>query len=522
MEQTSARFKIFVLFTACLTGALVMAIQVLGARAVAPFFGVSLFVWTALIAVTLLALAAGYLIGGMLADRNGTPALLFGLIGVSGIWVLLIPLIKLAIFQAALPLGLRWGALISALTLFGPPLFLLGCVSPFVVRLATQEWDRLGRTVGLLYAVSTAGSFFGTIATGYYVVAEWGVSRAFQGIGMLLLGLAAIYFAAFRGRPAALLLPLLALVVGAVLPHNSSAVLADGTVVTVIDSRDGFYGRVQMVEYKGVGGHTREMIIDGLVQGGIDVATGQSVYDYPYLLEHLAVAANPQGKRALVIGLGPAVVPRRFVARGIETEIVDIDPAVVSAAHTYFGLPQGLRVHLNDARYFLETSKSSYDYIVLDVFNGDTTPGHLLTREALQLVRARLAPGGVLALNLMGSLGADRRMTASVIRTLESVFPWVQVYPLFEPGKDGAGNIEVLAGIGKPLAEIPALDESSVHPFARATLREALARRYVWSGSKEGIVLTDDYNPIDVLDLPTKEAVRRRILDSTPHELLLG
>ena len=307
-----------------------------------------------------------------------------------------------------------------------------------------------------------------------------------------------------------------------VFPHKSTALLADGTVATVIKSQDGFYGRVQVVEYKGSGGHTREMIIDGLVQGGIDVATKQSIYEYPYLLEHLAVAAHPQGRRALVIGLGPAVVPRRFMARGIETEIVDIDPAVVSAAHIYFGLPQALRVHLDDARYFLGTTTASYDYIILDVFNGDTTPGHLLTREALQLVRARLTPGGVLALNLMGSLTTERRMTASVIRTLETVFPWVQVYPVFAPDKDGAGNIALLAGTGQPLGEIPPLDESSVHPFARALLHDTLTRHYVWTGSHEGIILTDDYNPIDVLDLPMKEGVRRRILDSTPHELLLG
>ena len=520
MEKFPKGFNFFLLVTAVISGALVMAIEVLGARAVAPFFGVSLFVWTALIAVTLLALAAGYLVGGMLADRKDSPSLLFGLIGVAGILVLMIPLIKIAVFQAALPLGLRWGTLISAIILFGPPLFLLGCVSPFVVCLVAKEWSRLGRTVGLLYALSTAGSFFGTLITGYYVVAAWGVSRAFQVTGMLLLVLAAIYFAVFRGRLAVLLIPVLALTAGMVLPKHSSAVLADGTKVQLIDSRDGFYGRVQVVEYQGAGGHTREMIIDGLVQGGIDVATGQSIYEYGYLLEHLSIATNPQGRRALVIGLGPAIVPRLFAARGIETEIVDIDPAVVLAAHTYFHLPATQLVHLADARYFLGTSTASYDYIVLDVFNGDTTPGHLLSREALELVRARLAPGGVLALNMVGSLGQDRRMTASVMRTLKTVFPWVQVFPLFAPGS--SGNMEVIAGTGKPLEAVPPFNDAEVHPFARVGLQDALARRFTWTDVDEGIVLTDDYNPIDVLDLPMKEAVRRGILQSTPHALLLG
>ncbi len=522
MNQFPRTFQPFLLFTAGLTGALVMAVQVLGARAVAPFFGVSLFVWTALIAVTLLALAAGYMAGGRWADRSGSPALLYVLIGTAGAWLLLIPLIKAPVLESALPLGLRMGALASALVLFGPPLFLLGCVSPFVVRLAAREWSRLGRTVGLLYAVSTAGSFFGTLVTGYYVVAEWGVSRAFQGAGVLLLGLASVYFALFRSRPAVLLLPLAALLASAISPQASETVLADGTVARVIESRDGFYGRVQVVEYRGSGGHTREMVIDGLIQGGIDAVTGQSVYEYPYLLEYLAMEARPGGRRALVIGLGPAVVPRRFAARGIETEIVDIDPAVVAAARDHFGLPAGQRVHLADARYFLSTASAYYDYIILDVFSGDTTPGHLLTREALELVRARLAPDGVLALNLIGSLGHERRMTASVVRTLEAVFPRVQVYPLFAPEGGGPGNIIVVAGAGKPGGRLPMPDEAAIHPMARAVLRETLARRFVWTGSDEGIVLTDDYNPIDVLDLPMKETLRRRILDSTPAGILLG
>ena len=190
------------------------------------------------------------------------------------------------------------------------------------------------------------------------------------------------------------------------------------------------------------------------------------------------------------------------------------------AARTYFHLPATQPVHLADARYFLSTTTSSYDFIVLDVFNGDTTPGHLLTREALELVRARLAPGGILALNMVGSLGADRLMTASVMRTLKTVFPWVQVFPLFAPGS--SGNMEVVAGLGKPLAEVPLFNDADVHPFVRVSLKDALARRFEWIDGSEGIVLTDDYNPIDVLDLPLKEAVRRGILNSTPHALLLG
>lgn len=516
-------FRPFLLLTAGLTGALVMAIEVLGARVIAPFFGVSLFVWTALIAVTLLALSVGYVVGGRWADRSGSPALLFQLIAVAGLLVLLIPFAKSTVLQAVLPLGLRWGALVGATILFSPPLFLLGCVSPLLVRLAAQEWSRLGSTVGLLYAISTAGSVVGTLVAGYYLVSAWGLVQSFHAIGFVLLTLSATYFIFFRGKLLAVLLPLIALGVAFVPPTEKRAVLADGTIATVVDGRDGFYGRVQVVEYKGTAGHIREMLIDGLVQGGIDVASGQSVYEYPYLLEHLVVAANPSGKRCLVVGLGPGVLPRRLAQRGIETEVVDIDPAVVAMARRHFGFSPDQKVHLADARYFIATAENDYDFIILDVFAGDTTPGHLLTREALTLVRERLAPGGVVAINLIGSLGAERRMTASVMRTVAAVFPWVQVYPLFNLGEgDDSGNIALVAGVGEPLAILPPLDESGVNPMARDILRQSLAQRYVWQGHGEGIELTDDYNPIDVLDLPLKEKIRKRIIEMTPVEILLS
>ena len=516
-------FQPFLLLTAGLTGALVMAVEVLGARVIAPFFGVSLFVWTALIAVTLLALATGYVAGGRWADKSGSPTVLFSLIAASGALLLLVPFTKAAVLQAALPLGLRWGALTGALTLFGPPLFLLGCVSPFLVRLAAKEWSQLGRTVGLMYAVSTAGSFFGTVFTGYYLVAELGLSRAFQLSGVILLALAALFFTVFRGRPAALLLPFFALLTNALPLQNGHAVLADGTVAQVVDSKDSFYGRVQVVEYRGTNGHTREMLIDGLIQGGIDVVSGQSVYEYAYLLERLSRAANPQGKKCLVIGLGTGVIPRSFAEQGIATEVVDIDPVVVSAARTHFGLPSGLPVHLVDARYFLATAATRYDYIILDVFNGDTTPGYLLSREALELVRTRLEPGGVLGINLIGRLGTEQQMTASVMRTLEAAFPWVQIFPQFIPGPDAdSGNISIIAGTGKLLGDLPALDESNIHPFAREGVRKAWVQHYAWKSSNEGIILTDDYNPLDVLDLPLKETIRHNILNGTPHEILLS
>ena len=107
----SRPFLLYLILTSLLCGSLVMVIEVLGSRVIGPFFGASLFVWTALITVTLVALAAGYSVGGVFADRQRSPNRLYTIILVAGILVLLIPLLKLPVLKLTMPLGVRGGAL---------------------------------------------------------------------------------------------------------------------------------------------------------------------------------------------------------------------------------------------------------------------------------------------------------------------------------------------------------------------------------------------------------------------------
>lgn len=513
----------YLVATTGLCGALVMVVEVLGSRVIGPFFGVSLFVWTALITVTLLSLAAGYAIGGQLADRHPSPDWLYGLIIAAGVLVALVPLLKAPIIQATVPLGLRGGALLSATLLFAPALLLLGCVSPYVVRIAAREWSQLGRTVGVLYAVSTAGSFAGTALTGFFIIAYIGVSNAFYLAGAVLCLLGLGYFAIFRRRTLALaaLLPFaLPLLVQAPLP---SAVLPDGTKATLLDAADSFYGNVKVVEYRGTLGATREMMIDGLIQGGIDPANGKSVYEYPYLMEHLLLAAKPDSKQVLVIGLGPGVVVGGLQERGILTDVVDIDPLVVTMAERHFGFRPQRPVVVDDGRYVLAQDGQRYDAILMDVFNGDITPGHLLSREALGRAKARMSEDGVLVMNLIGGLGEGSRALPAIINTLRTQFSDLAVFPLFpESGNGGAGgNFVVLARNGS-LAEALALRHvDGTHPLAAAGVESALRQGRVPGVTGDGLVLTDDFNPLDVLETELHESVRKTILSTTPAVILL-
>lgn len=516
-------FHFFVMLTTVLCGGLVMVVEVLGSRVIGPYFGVSLFVWTALITVTLLSLSAGYALGGYLADRRPSPDWLYGLIMAAGVLVFLVPILKAPVIQATVPLGLRSGALLSATLLFGPALLLLGCVSPYVVRIAASEWAHLGRTVGVLYALSTVGSFVGTALAGFVIIAYVGVARAFYVCGGLLIVIGLSYLLLYRRRPSSALglvfLLLLLLVPESSLPR---AVMPDGTRVRLIDGRDGFYGSVKVVEYSGSSIQTREMMIDGLIQGGIDQRSRQSIYEYAYLLESLPFAVKPDIRSALIVGLGIGVVAERLQSRGVDVEVVDINPMVVQMAEQHFQLRLKRPVVIEDARYFLAQDDRKYDLIVMDAFTGDSTPSHLLSREALQRVRARLAPDGVLAINVIGSARQDSVLLPAVVSTLQTQFEHLAAFPLFDVAdrRSMGGNV-VLIAANRPVD--PALQAAiaDVHPLARDGVALGLRQAYRTEKTPGGLVLSDDFNPLDVLDVVLHESIRGRIIETTPASILL-
>lgn len=521
--EQNRSFLIFLLFTALISGALVMVIEVLGSRVVGPFFGVSLFVWTSLITVTLLALAGGYALGGMMSDRFHQPAMLFGVILVAGLLTLLIPILKGPVLKACLPMGLRGGAFASTLILFGPVLLLLGCVSPYLVKLTASKLKNLGRVVGGLYALSTIGSTVGTVLTGFVLIAYLSVDQIFALTGGLLMMLATIYFVVFQRRwwvALAMVLPFL-------LYQPQQAVaryMADGTRVELVHRVENYYGDVKIVDYSFGRAHQREMIIDGMIQGGVDMTNNQSIYEYNYFMQFLPYMLAPEGKRCLMIGLGMGVITKWYEQQGVKCDVVDINPAVVDIARDYFAFQHSGDLFIEDARYFLNSTERRYDYIVLDVFNGDITPAHLLSIEALSLMRDRLTAGGVLAVNLIGSLKKETYMTASVVKTLRAAFDQVGVYPAFDrqESPSGVGNIALVAYQGTPRNMKIDYRRFQTHPKVRATVFANLDRPFHFPPGTPAMVLTDAYNPIDFFDSWLREDLRNRILKITDWDILIS
>ena len=191
-------------------GAVLMGLEIVGSRILAPYFGNSIFVWGSLISVVLAALSLGYWLGGIAADRWPRLTVLGALIAVPGIMIALLPFAYPALNRAIATsdLGTRLSPLLACAVLFLVPSVFLGTISPFAVRLQARAVASVGTTAGGLYAVSTAGSIAGTLLTAFYLITILGVGNIVHGLGLTLLLTAAGVFLGDRrvGRAAVAIL----------------------------------------------------------------------------------------------------------------------------------------------------------------------------------------------------------------------------------------------------------------------------------------------------------------------------
>ncbi len=506
--------------TVFLAGAAVLILEIQGARLLAPFFGTSQGVWSAIIAVTLLALSVGYRLGGAAADRREPAALLYRALVVAGWLVLLIPMIRRVVLPWASAFGLQGGALLAAVALLAPSLAVLGCVAPLAARTATGDLGRLGTTVGSLYALSTVGSLAGALAAGYWLTPWLGTVRILLVTALLLFLPAGLYWwgaARGSGRSVWRLLTaggaiaaLAGLAMRGQLPIENPA---DGWAL--LSREDSAYSEVKVARYR----TGQVLVLDGTLQTGVDSVSGAPMFPYALAAPALLAAAVPKAKRMCLIGFGGGTVALVMAQRGIAVESVEIDPAVAEAARRFFLGGARLPVAVEDGRVFMRrTPPGHYDAVFLDAYAGEAPPAHLFTLEAWWTVRRTLAPGGAGMANLIGFTdGPDARLARCVMKTLKEVFPWVEAYRVEE--NDGITNI--LFVFGETPRRLAGLTFPSAHPQIGETMRGLLRRRVTLEGD-DAFVLTDDFCPLETLAAPSRAVMRANMRALFPAWVLLG
>ncbi|WP_443147766.1 spermidine synthase [Nitrospira sp.] len=491
--------------TAFSTGAVVMALEILGSRLLAPVFGSSLYVWGALIGVVLAAMSSGYAAGGWLADRYAPQRVLAGLLLLSGAWTLLLAWVgQPVVFGVAQWIqDPRWGPCFAASVLLAVPAFGLSGVLPALLRLAIGDMGHLGRHTGGMIAVSTIGSLIGTWGTSFYLLTWLGSATlvAILGVVQVCLGL----WWTFR--------------VGILQPSLQALLLAGLAGVTwmgfhpvsilppAIYQEDSPYQQVRVSEND----LFRYLILDNTFHAVMWKATPESLA-LPYsqvMMGVLPIVEKP--KRGLILGHGGGSLAKWLGKNwpDLELDVVEMDPSVVRAAERYFGYtpPLNHHVYVEDARTFLRKNPFQYDVVWVDVFARHLIPFHVTTREFFEELREHVHPEGAVAVNLASSDSpANVRRAQAVLTTMQLAFPDVVSYGVAGPEwlDTKKGSVNLIFFGGKPVSVMR--DSQFLDVLARQMNRDRFPPEgFAFFMSQEpvllapGQILTDDFSPLDLL-----------------------
>ncbi|MEW6156531.1 MAG: fused MFS/spermidine synthase [Verrucomicrobiota bacterium] len=510
-HPTTAEFTLspglrrYLYVTAGVTGAVILIVEILGAKMLAPYVGTSHFVWTAQIAVTLVALAIGYYWGGWMVDRSPKLSRIYNCILIAGVYLCVTVLLCEPVTYSFLRYKLAVGALLSSAFLFFVPLTLLAAVGPFFIRILTQHVGDVGGQVGRLTAISTLGSVAGVLLIGYALVPFLPNSLTMVSTAGLLfvvvLGYYLVWGRRSRNRTGIVLLALAGLVGGAGGVYKERH--HRFTEVTELVRKNSHFGLIQVLETKD---KRRFYLNDFLAQNIYDPVNKQSLTLFTYMLHHLARAYTPEIRDVLCIGLGVGIVPGEFVRDGARVDVVEINPAIVPVAQQYFDLQtNGLNIVFGDGRYLLNRPQKSYDTIILDAFLGDSSPVHLFSKEAFEAMRNCLKPNGTIVINCFGDFDPGRDFfIASIRKTIGAVFPQVRIHAIER------GNVFVVASANPDLKILRRPDLEKIPASVRGEVAQAMDQIREPS-LKRGFLVTDDYNPMEFYDAPNRERFRRQL-----------
>ena len=468
-----------------------MAIEILAARILAPYFGSSLLTWTCVIGVILAALSAGYYLGGMLADKKHSVAQFASIILLAGIFTAAIPLFS-AYTKNLFQYGPLAGPLLASLFIFAVPNILLGMVSPYAIKLNTHALARVGSSAGSLYALSTVGSIVGTFATGFYLIPSFGV-RAILLATSLLLMLLPLLLLGRRALPAAFASMLAVLLISSL----SWAQLSSAR--SVLYEADSPYYHVRVVQEEG--SSTRLLYLDRQLASGKHM--GSEIFFSKYMAcTQFVFLLRPDAQDVLFIGLGggmePAYAYDNYAAASID--VFELDPQLVEVSKTYFGFSEAESLHvlIGDARTALAASSSEYDVIRVDVFNShDSIPFHLTTTEAVQEMKAHLRPGGFVATNIISAVeGPASDFFRAEYKTYKANFRYVAAIAIAPQMPEEAQNILLIGTDSGELTrgQLAALagDDAQLMQCADGLLASA-------PETDDVPVLTDDYAPVEAM-----------------------
>ncbi len=396
------------------SGFAVLSLEMLGFRFLAPYFGYSTYVWGGLLGSIMAALSGGYYLGGVLADKKPEGRLAYQLILYATLYLVGILIFYKSILSMLASGGIIWGSLAASVFLFGPPMLLLGMLSPFLIKIIAQK-DAVGMASGKVFAISTWGSLAGVFFTSFYLIPEWG---SFRTLTFIIILLATLYVSGNcnnwlkTGGGAALIA---FTIISPSKPVSSGVIYQTESAYNLIQIKKNSEGYSLHLN-DGRWSHSRYK--KGFISTG-------NYYDFMLLGTLLTPFSD-----VLILGTGAGTSIRQFLffEPKVHIDAVELDPKVVEAGKNFFNLPDhpNLKIYVEDARPFLTRIEKKYDVIEMDIFaGGPFVPFYLSTQEYFELINAKLKPQGLLLMNALrigqNDVFADR-LGQTILKEFPSLF----------------------------------------------------------------------------------------------------
>ncbi len=496
--------KYYLYMTEFFAGMSVMAVELGASRLLAPYFSSSQIVWTIIIGTIMIAMALGNIWGGRSADKNPNPDKLYARLLVAAVWIAAIPFVgKYIILGISGVLVLTvsnsflvLAAFIACMVIFVYPLFLLGTVTPSLVKYTVDSLDDSGSIVGTLGAFNTIGSIIGTFLPTFVTIPAVGTAVTFLIFSGVLLALGLIYFISRRSGKRICALTLVLFLLCSVLGHSGSFAFWENHLTYEGES---IYNYLQVKETDS------QVILSTNVLFGVqsvkmkeDGLTGM-YYDYALAAPFLAgVMQKDAMSDVLILGMGTgtfATQCQKYFSGALNIEGVEIDQKITDLAGTYFDLSEEIPVATYDGRAYLQAVDKSYDVIMVDAYQDITIPFQMSSKEFFSEVKAHLKPNGVMVVNMNMKSDGEESMNAYLSDTIASVFD--QVYTT-----DVANNTnrELFASDNPKMLEVMAEGVAYERDEELASMMNTVSEAMV-AYEPGNLILTDDKAPVEVLGM---------------------
>jgi spermidine synthase len=468
------------------SGMCVMAVEISASRVLAPFFGTTAFVWTNVIGCVMVALAAGYVVGGRLADRRPDLRILLRWLAAAALFLMAMPFVAPSmvgvIADALRGSGsaftfIFWGSLAAIALLFSPPIFVLGMTAPFLVRVLAADHP-VGDAAGRVFGISTLGSILGTFLPTLVFIPALGTGRTIVLFAVLLLVVVVAALANWRLMVAALFSAGLLAIPLPTARGAAGRIFSTESAYQFIEVRED--PTFRYLAYNDASGFQTVARKGAWLTG--------FYFDYyslvPFLLDRPA-------ERVLLVGLGGGTIANQIHHYHPATAIdgVEIDRQVIAIARDFFDLDPSIRVVNQDGRVFVARADQRYDVVIVDAYAHQVyIPFHLVTGEFFRQVRRVLSPGGILAINVAAARD-DSPLLRGVLNTLAGEFGHVARFRI-----GGTPSNVVLASPAPfAMARLERAAGTPLHELAR----HAAARMQSVRFDPRGVRLTDDWAPIE-------------------------